>query len=116
METAGDTDLIERQIAAFNARDIEKFVACYAPDARILDASGGAMATGHEAIRQMYTPLFDNSPALHVEVVNSISIGSWVIDDEMFTGFNLPGYPTDLRSVVIYQVAGGTIQQSQILP
>jgi uncharacterized protein (TIGR02246 family) len=115
METSAATDIIEQEIAAFNARDIEQFLACYAADAHILDGAGSTMASGHEEIRRMYAPLFDNSPDLPVQVVNRISFGTWVIDDEMLTGFILPGYPTDLRGVVAYQVADGTIQRAQIL-
>jgi uncharacterized protein (TIGR02246 family) len=109
------TGLIEQQIAAYNARDIEGFVDCYAADAQIIDASGTVMAQGHDGLRQMYAPLFDNSPELHATITNRIQIGSWVIDDEHMTGFVLPGYPTDLRGVVVYHVVDGKIAQSQIL-
>ena len=115
MDTMEVVDLIEQQIAAFNARDIEGFVDCYAADARIIDASGTVMAEGHNGLRQMYAPLFDNSPELHAEITNRIHIGTWVIDDEHTTGFVLPGSPTELRAVVVYQVVNGKIAQSQLL-
>jgi hypothetical protein len=31
-------------------------------------------------------------------------IGDYVIDDEQIAGFNLPGSPTELHAVVVYQV------------
>jgi hypothetical protein len=113
--TSEVTDLIEKQIAAFNSRDLEAFLACYARDARILDASSALMAEGYEGIRQMYAPLFANSPDLHAEITNRIQIGGWVIDDEHSTGFVMPGYPTELRAVVVYHVVDGRIVQSQLL-
>ena len=115
MDTTGIIDLIEQQVAAYNARDLEGFVDCYAADAWIIDASSTVMAEGHDGLRQMYAPLFDSSPALHAEITNRIHIGTWVIDDEHTTGFVLPGYPTELRAVVVYHVVDGKIAQSQLL-
>jgi uncharacterized protein (TIGR02246 family) len=115
VDTTEVIELIDQQVAAYNARDLEGFVECYAADARILDGSGMAMAEGHEGLRRMYEPLFASSPDLHAEITNRIHIGTWVIDDEHTTGFVLPGYPTELRAVVVYQVADGKIAQSQLL-
>ena len=115
MDTAEATDLIEQQVAAYNARNLEGFVDCYAADARIIDASGTVLAEGHYGLRLMYAPLFDNSPELHAHITNRIHIGTWVIDDEHTTGFVLPGYPTELRAVVMYHVVNGKIAQSQLL-
>jgi uncharacterized protein (TIGR02246 family) len=115
MDTAEVIDLIDKQVAAYNARDLEGFFDCYANDARIIDGAGSAMAEGHAGMRQMYAPLFENSPNLHAEIANRIQIGTWVIDDELTSGFVLPGYPTDLRAVVVYHVVDGKIAQSQIL-
>jgi hypothetical protein len=47
VDTTEVIDLIEQQIATFNAGEIEGFVGCYAADARIIDASGAVMAEGH---------------------------------------------------------------------
>jgi hypothetical protein len=115
VDTTDVVDLIEQQVATYNARDLEGFVDCYAADARILDGSGTVMAEGHDGLRRMYALLFDNSPDLHAEITNRIHIGSWVIDDEHTTGFVLPGYPTELRAVVVYHVVDGKIAQSQLL-
>jgi hypothetical protein len=115
VDTTEVVDLIDQQVVAYNARDLEGFVDCYAADARILDGSGTVMAEGHEGLRQMYAPLFESSPDLHAEITNRIQIGTWVIDDERTTGFVLPGYPTALRAVVVYHVVDGKIAQSQLL-
>ena len=45
--------VVAAQLEAFNARDIEAFVRCYAPDAQILRfPSGDLIAEGHAEIRQ----------------------------------------------------------------
>ena len=115
MDSTEVVDLIEQQVAAFNARDVASFVGCYAADARIIDASGTVLTQGHDGLRQMYAPLFENSPELHAKITNRIQIGTWVIDDEHLTGFVLPGYPTELRAVVVYHLVDGKIAQSQLL-
>jgi uncharacterized protein (TIGR02246 family) len=115
VETSAVVDLIEQQVAAYNARDLEGFVDCYAAGARFLDAAGTVIAEGHDGLRQMYAPLLDNSPDLHADITNRIHIGTWVIDDEHTTGFVLPGYPTELRAVVVYHVVDAKIAQSQLL-
>jgi hypothetical protein len=115
VDTTEVVELIDQQVAAYNARDLDSFVDCYSVGARIIDASGTVMAEGHDGLRQMYAALFDNSPALHAEITNRIHIGTWVIDDEHTTGFVLPGYPAELRAVVVYHVVDGKIAQSQLL-
>jgi hypothetical protein len=115
VDTTDANDVVDQQVAAFNARDLEAFVECYAADSRIIDASGTLMAEGHDGLRRMYAPLFESSPDLHAEITSRIHIGTWVIDDEHTTGFVLPGYPTELRAVVVYHVVDGKIAQSQLL-
>jgi hypothetical protein len=41
---------------------------------------------------------------LAVHIANRIIVGDHVIDEERITGFNLPGYPTELHSAVVYQL------------
>jgi uncharacterized protein (TIGR02246 family) len=74
MDTAEVSDLIDKQVAAYNARDLEGFLDCYANDARIIDGAGSAMAEEHTGMRQMYAPLFESSPSLHAEIANRIQI------------------------------------------
>ena len=42
-------DLIDRKVAAYNRHDIDGFVACYAPDAEVLQADGSMLASGRDA-------------------------------------------------------------------
>src|SRR5205085_2086327 len=43
-------DPVQQQLDAYNARDLEGFVACYAADAVVEDASGQALMSGDEAL------------------------------------------------------------------
>ncbi len=108
-------EVIDRQVAAYNRHDIGEFVSCYAPDARVLRADGSVLASGHEAIRSHYGPLFERSPSLHAEIRNRIEAGPVVVDEELVTGFVLPGTPTEIHAAVAYRVEDGLIRQAQLL-
>ena len=58
------SDPVERQVDAYNRRDIDAFLACYAPDAVIEDATGTVVMRGHDAMRAAYNDLFRASPNL----------------------------------------------------
>ena len=108
-------DAVLVQLDAFNRRDLEGFLAAYAPDVVIEDGAGNVMMQGHDGIRAMYGPLFAQSPDLRAEVVNRIAVGDYVIDEERTTGFNFPGYPTELHAAVVYRLAGGKIERVRLL-
>jgi uncharacterized protein (TIGR02246 family) len=81
--------VVQEQVDAFNARDVEGFVSFYAPDAVIQDGAGNVTMRGRDGIRGAYGPLFAQSPELHVDILKRIHFGSWVIFEEQVTGFNL---------------------------
>ena len=41
-------DAVEKQVEAFNARDLDAFVACYGREVVIEDADGGAQMSGRD--------------------------------------------------------------------
>jgi uncharacterized protein (TIGR02246 family) len=103
------SDAVDAQLDAYFARDLERFVACYAPDVVITNASGQVLAEGHDAVREMYGGLFENSPNLAGRIANRIVVGDFVADHEEIEGFVLPGSPTSIQAIAVYQVAGGKI-------
>ncbi len=108
-------DAVQQQLDAFNRRDLEAFLAAYAPDVVLEDGAGQVLMRGHDGMRAMYGPLFAQSPDLHAEVVNRIAVGDYVVDEERTTGFNFPGYPSELHAAVVYRLAGGKIAQVRLL-
>ncbi len=107
-------DLIDRQVEAYNRRDLEGFVACYATDAQIVQPDGSYLADGHAEIRARYGDLFEQSPDLHAHISTRIEAGSFVIDEEVVTGFHQPGMPSELHAAMAYRVAEGLIQHAQL--
>lgn len=105
------TDVVDAQIDAYFARNLERFVACYAPDVVITNSSGEALAEGHDSVREMYGGLFENSPQLAGRIANRIVVGSFVADHEEIEGFNMPGSPSSIDAIAVYQVSDGRISR-----
>ena len=109
------TDLIDRQIAAYRARDLEAFLSFYAGDVTIKDFDGNVMMDGQDAMRAAYGALFRDSPDLHLKVPSRMAAGDYVIDEEELTGFILAGSPEAVHAIVVYQVRDGLIRHVQLL-
>ena len=107
--------LIDEQLAAYRARDLEAFLHCYAEDVTIRDFAGNVVMAGTAGMRVQYGQLFADSPDLAVAIANRMVVGQHVIDEELVSGFHLPGYPTDLHAVVVYLVGEGAIQSVVLL-
>jgi hypothetical protein len=102
-------DPVEEQLDAYNARDIERFINCFAPDVVVENASGATILTGLDSLRERYGAMFANSPNLHCRLGQRIRVGDHVIDEEFVTGRNREGAPAEIHAAVIYQVANGKI-------
>jgi uncharacterized protein (TIGR02246 family) len=75
-------DLVDAQLEAYNAQDLDAFCAFYAADA-VLGAYGGETHTvGLEAIRERHAKLFAEFPQNKAERVNRLVVGATVIDHE----------------------------------
>ena len=106
-------EAVDRQVEAYNDRDIEAFTACYAEDIAIVDAAGAELTRGRTQLAEQYGRWFARNPELHVEVVSRIEIGAFVIDAEQVTGTPDGG----TQAVAIYRVGhGGLIDRVQFLP
>ncbi len=101
--------IVQRQVDAYNAHDIDGFVATYQRDAvyiRLLD--GEIVYAGIDAIRRAFGELFVNNPRLHVDITNRMVLGRVVVDREEVTGRE--GQPTG-HVIALYEVDGGLIRR-----
>jgi uncharacterized protein (TIGR02246 family) len=108
-----ESDAVARQVSAYNRRDLDSFLDCYAPDAVIENVNGDALMEGHAAIRAAYGELFAGSPELHVEIATRIRIGEYVIDEEVVTGRRES--PEATRVAAIYHVRDGAIDRVRLI-
>ncbi len=101
-------DVVQQQVNAYNARDIDAFLATYSPRIKIFDHPDSLLWSGLEEMRNVYTHRFESAPQLHCEIINRIVFGNFVIDREKVTGL-----PDDqvINAVAIYEVQEGLIQQ-----
>ena len=105
-------DLAQKQLNAYNARNLEAFLDCYSDSITIYNFPDGFLAKGKEAMRNMYGPMFESTPTLHCELVNRIVVGNRVIDEELVEGF---GGTERFHAVAIYEIEDGLIQTVHFL-
>lgn len=99
--------LAERQLAAYNARDLDAFVACFADDVEVYGFPGALSLKGQADFRARYAERF-KSEGLHAIAVHRAVIGARVIDHErVWLEGPSKSEPVDL--IVIYTVRDGHI-------
>jgi hypothetical protein len=104
-------EIVDRQLRAYNAHDIEEFCSLYAQDAIICKLNRDqARIRGIDAIRAAYGERFKN-PALHGEIKSRIEVGNFVIDHERVVG--LADDP--LEAIAIYEVQDSLIRSVRFI-
>ncbi len=106
-------EVVRTLMDTYNARDLNRLISCFAPDAVILDGLGNQTIKGHEGMRRVYGRLFDQSPKLHAEIKATMMAGKYVVTEEHVTGINLEGYPSEAHLAVVYRVEDGKITRVQ---
>ncbi|MFT3824699.1 MAG: amidohydrolase family protein [Chitinophagaceae bacterium] len=98
--------LAQQQLNAYNAHDIDAFLAPYSDSVELYDLySGKLIMKGKEDMRKQYSGMFNTVKELHCQVVNRIVQGNTVIDHERVTGFG----DKPLEGVAIYKIEKGKI-------
>jgi hypothetical protein len=104
--SADPVAVVEEQLQAYNARDLERFAATYADSIRIYRMpTVEASIVGKEQLRETYRKRFSSSN-LHADIVNRIVIGNKVIDHERVVGIQEHA----IEAVAVYEVANGLIE------
>jgi hypothetical protein len=99
--------VVQRQLEAYNARDLEGWLATYSENSEQHLLHAGPMASGREAIRQRMVERF-NDPALHAELVSRTVMDNVVVDHEFVTRTFPDGLET-IEMICIYEVLAGLI-------
>lgn len=99
-------DVVQRQFEAYNAQDMDAFLATYAPDCQICDLNGAITQNGREEIRTRYAAMFAQFPENKARLIGRMSLGDVVIDHEDVT--RSPTGPR-LEAIAIYTVKNGQI-------
>ncbi len=102
--------VVQRQVNAYNARNIEAFLATYADDIELVGLDGKSFAKGHEAMRKIYEPFFRDTPNLYCEIENRMVFGNKVVDKE-----KVRVNQGAIHGIGIYEVTKGKIKRVTFL-
>jgi hypothetical protein len=108
------TQIIQTQLDAFNAKDIEAFAATYTSDAEQFTLHGERLAQGREQIRSRYVERF-REPALYARLLSRVVVGNIVVDAELITRSFPEGLGT-VEMLCIYEVIDGKIRKASFAP
>lgn len=114
-----EDDPVERQRAAYNAHDLDAFLACYALDVLVYDSVGRITAENRDAMTATYETLFARSPRVRARVAQRIRLGPEervvVINEEHVSGYVHDGEESRFVLAVMYEVEGGLIRTVRFL-
>ncbi len=98
--------LVQRQLNAYNARDIEAFLEPYAEDVEIYTYPDRPEYKGKETMRKQYADMFQKVPNLHCELKARIVQGNIVIDKE-----KVQFGKQYIEASAMYQIENGKIKK-----
>ena len=103
--------LVQQRLNAYNAGNIDAFLAPYDDSVTIYQFPDQFLSRGKEAIREQYSLLFPVSPSLHCEIRERIIQGHWVIDKESITGMG----NNKVESTAIYDIENNKIKKVYLI-
>lgn len=104
---------VKRQLDAYNARDIDAFMACWHPEAEFIAHPDTVLARGHAEICARHELRFQE-PDLFGHLISRLTLGDRVIDQERVVR-NMEGRKVELDVVAIYEVIDGLIRRAWFL-
>lgn len=104
------TQVVQAQLDAYNAKDLDALLATYAPDAEQWALGGERLARGHAEMRPRFAARFAE-PDLHAKLLSRTAMGGIVVDHERITR-NFPEGRGTLEMLCIYEVSGGLIRRA----
>lgn len=99
-------DVVQRQVEAYNARDIDAFMATYSDDIELYRFPQQLFVKGQKEMRNRYATMFDATPNLYCEIKNRIVLGNKIIDKEYVRKND-----DYINAIAIYEVTNGKISK-----
>jgi hypothetical protein len=96
--------VVQKQVEAYNSRDLEAFLSFYAEDIKIYIFPNQLDIDGKAAMRQSYASFFKGATSLHCKIVKRIVRKNTVIDEELVK-YN----DSEFGGVAIYEVENNKI-------
>jgi hypothetical protein len=102
--------VVQKQLDAYNARDLETLLTVYSEDAEMFEHPSKLLASGSAQLRERFIARFQE-PDLHARLQNRIVMGDMVVDHEEVTR-NFPEGKGTLELIMIYEVRQGRIAKA----
>src|SRR5688572_29281809 len=102
--------VVQQQLDAYNARDLDALMATYAEDAQQFEHPSKLLASGSAQIRERSALRFQE-PNLHAALLQRTVMDNIVIDRETVTR-TFPDGPGTIELVAIYEVQSGRIAKA----
>ncbi len=101
---------VQRQLDAYNARDIDAFMVWWADDCQYYAFPATLLASGSAAIRERHVERF-REPDLHGTLLTRLIVGNVVVDHETVQR-NFPEGRGEVDVLCIYEVERGMIAKA----
>jgi len=99
--------VVQQQLDAYNAHDVEALLATYADEARLFEHPATLLASGQAQLRERFALRFQE-PNLHAHLCRRIVMGHFVVDHEEVTRTFPEGAGT-VELIATYEVLEGRI-------
>jgi len=107
MSHSSPLEVVQAQLDAYNAKDIEALLATYSPRAEQYATGGELLAQGHEEMRPRFLARFAE-PNLHARLLSRQAVGNMVADLELIER-TFPEGIGSIEMLCIYEVFEGRI-------
>ena len=112
MEALDPTAVVQRQLDAYNAHDVDALMAIYSDDVQHFEFPSTLLASGVAQVRERLAVRLQE-PDLHARLVTRIAMGNLVIDQEVITrNFPEPEGIGTIELIAMYEVQGGRITRA----
>lgn len=102
--------VVQAQLDAYNAQDLERFCSCYHPRVVIKKVhSPEPIMIGIEEVRNQYKDLFEQHPQQWCQLIHRTMVNGMVVDEELITG--RAAHVEGFKAVAIYSFRDGLISE-----
>ncbi len=102
-------DLVQIQLNAYNAKDLEAFLPVYDPEVEVYSFPDSLLYKGRDKMKKLYTVFFAKAGILHCKLINRITRDNFVIDRELVTT-GIPGRDS-ITAIAMYEIRNGLIKK-----
>ncbi len=105
------TEIVSRQLDAYNRQDVDTFVACFSEDVEIVRDGSSDVSHGRETMRTNYAAMFAKFPNNRATVTQRMVVGQHAVDEELVEGRDGPPF----RTIAVYTITNGLISHVRFL-